>query len=64
MVNLPEPPVATLIVTQRSIVELACVDSTALVMERYWLVQPGRPHVHIHAAHCCGVLPVLCTATT
>ena len=55
LVDLPESPVAALIVAQISVVELAHVGSSTFVVQRDRFIQPGRAHGHVHTVHGCCV---------
>lgn len=58
-VDLPESPVAALVVTQSSVVELACVVSSTFVVQRDRFIQPRRANGHVHTVHdCCVALAV------
>ena len=56
--DIPESPVAALIVTESSVVELACVFSSAYIVQRDRFVQPRRANGHNHTVHGCWLLGV------
>jgi hypothetical protein len=51
--DIPESPVAGLVVAQSSIVEFACVVSSTFIVQCNRFVQPRRADRHDHTVHGC-----------